>query len=293
MKAKSLLPRRTCRGILAAAQAIIALGLWTANLTAAAAVQKRATHNRNAETYYLLVFSNPVAGREDEYNKWYDGKHLADVTSVPGFVSGQRYVVNAAQLRDDAKPPRKYLAIYKIVTDDLASVFAEVNRRIDAGITVMSPAYDRSNSLSYTYKVIRPMVEHSGHTPDPAAARPQAYYQLVFTNPVPGREDEYNKWYDERHVPDVVGVPGFVNAQRLAASEVQLNRKNTEIRFRYLVMYKILSDDVASVIATFKQRSPTMVMSPAFGPSEGYTYKAIGRFIDGDKVRADRAEKSH
>lgn len=105
MKAKSLSPRSTCRGILAAAQAIIALGLWTANLTAAAAAQKRATLNRNVETYYLLVFSNPIAGRDDEYNKWYDGRHLTDVTSVPGFVSGQRYVVSAAQLRDEAKPP--------------------------------------------------------------------------------------------------------------------------------------------------------------------------------------------
>src|ERR1700730_8074803 len=108
MKAKSLLPRRTCRGILAAAQAIIALGLWTANLTAAPAVQKRAMHNRNAETYYLLVFSNPVAGREDEYNKWYDGRHLADGSSIPGFVGGQRYVVNVGQLRDDPKPRRQH-----------------------------------------------------------------------------------------------------------------------------------------------------------------------------------------
>src|SRR5437879_2238322 len=289
MKAKSLLPRSTCTGILAAAQAIIAVGLWTTGSMAAVAGPTAGTHSSNAETYYLLVFSNPVAGREDEYNKWYDRQHLADVTSIPGFVSGQRYVFSDSQLRD-AQPPRKYLVIYKIVTDDLASVYSEVNRRTAKGITVMSPSYDRSTSLNYTYKVIRPVIKHKGYAPGPPEAGLQTYYQLVFTNPIPGREDEYNKWYDEQHAPDVVAVPGFVNAQRLAVSDLQLNPKNTEITFNYLVMYKIRTNNVASVIATFKQRSPTMVMSPAFGPSDGYTYKAIGPCVDGDKLRAERAK---
>lgn len=290
MKANSLFPRRACTRILAAALAVIALGFCTAASMAGAAAQKAGMHTGNAETYHLLVFSNPVAGKEDEYNKWYSGQHLADVTSIPGFVSGQRYVSSDAQLRN-SQPPRKYLAIYEIVTDDLASVYADVNRRISAGITLMSPAYDRSGSLSYTYKVIRPVIKHKGYAPGPPKAGLQTYYQLVFTNPVPGREDEYNRWYDEQHAPDVVAVPGFVNAQRLAVSDVQLNPKKTEIKYQYLVIYKILTDNVASVFATFKQRSPTMVMSPAFGPSEGYTYKAIGPPIDGDKVRAERAER--
>jgi hypothetical protein len=290
MEANSLLRRRTCTRVLAAAQAVIALGFWTATMIGGAAAQKVGTHTRNAETYYLLVFSNPVAGKEDEYNKWYSGQHLADVTSIPDFVSGQRCVASDAQLRN-SQPPRKYLAIYKIVTDDLTSVYAEVNRRISTGTTVMSPAYDRPGSFSYTYKVIRPVVKHNGYTPGPPNARLQTYYQLVFTNPVPGREVEYNRWYDEQHAPDVVAVPGFVTAQRLGASGVQLNPKKTEIKYQYLVIYKVLTDNVGFVFATFKQRSPKMVMSPAFGPSEGYTYKAIGPLVDGDKVRAERAEK--
>ncbi len=290
MKTKSPLPRRTYIVILAVAQAISAVGLWTINATPGAAAQTAGARSGNAETYYLLVFSNPVTGKEDEYNKWYDGRHLADVTSIPGFVSGQRYVSSDAQLRD-AHPPRKYLAIYKIVTDDLASVFAEVNRRISAGVTVMSPSYDRANSLSYTYKVIRPVIEHKGQAAERSKAGLPTYYQLVFTNPVPGREDEYNKWYDEQHAPDVVAVPGFVNGQRLAASDVQVNSKQTEIKYRYLVIYTIRTDHVASVIAMFKRRSPTMVMSPAFGPSEGYTYKAIGPSVNGDRLRAQRAER--
>jgi hypothetical protein len=37
---------------------------------------------------------------------------------------------------------------------------------------------------------------------------------LVFTNPTEGRDDEFNKWYDEIHLPDVCAVPGIVAAQR-------------------------------------------------------------------------------
>ncbi|MGE0878961.1 MAG: hypothetical protein AB7L13_19060 [Acidimicrobiia bacterium] len=38
---------------------------------------------------------------------------------------------------------------------------------------------------------------------------------VVFSNPIePSREAEYNKWYDEIHVPDVVALPGFTGARR-------------------------------------------------------------------------------
>ena len=39
----------------------------------------------------FLVFSNPVAGRDDEYNTWYDEVHLGDVRRVPGVVDAKRY----------------------------------------------------------------------------------------------------------------------------------------------------------------------------------------------------------
>ena len=44
------------------------------------------------ETYYFFVFSNPVAGHEDEYNNWYNEQHAPDVVFIPGFVTAQRFV---------------------------------------------------------------------------------------------------------------------------------------------------------------------------------------------------------
>jgi len=44
---------------------------------------------------------------------------------------------------------------------------------------------------------------------------------LVLTNAVPGREEEFNRWYTEQHLPDVLRVPGVVSAQRFSRTEQQ------------------------------------------------------------------------
>ena len=41
--------------------------------------------------YNLIVLTNPVDGREDEYNDWYTNVHLDDVLKIPGVVGAQRF----------------------------------------------------------------------------------------------------------------------------------------------------------------------------------------------------------
>jgi hypothetical protein len=40
------------------------------------------------------------------------------------------------------------------------------------------------------------------------------YTMIVSTGPAEGREDEYNKWYDEVHLPEFVALPGVVSGRR-------------------------------------------------------------------------------
>lgn len=279
---------RAIAAMLGAAFVIVAVfGLFSAS-SAIAAAQTAGASKGKVETYYLLVFSNPVAGREAEYNKWYNELHQKDVVSVPGFVTAQRFVISDVQLRD-SKPLPKYLVMYKIVTDDLPSVYAEVNRRLETGVTVMSPSFDKTTSVGFTYRAIRPIIHHKDNSDGAPQNNSQVYYQLVFSDPTQGQEDEYNRWYDKQHEPDVVSAPGFVDAQRFVLSDTQLSNK--EALTKYLVMYKIVSDDVAARFADFKLLAPTMPMSPAMGKSYGYTYKALEPMVFGDQVRAERAKK--
>jgi hypothetical protein len=44
---------------------------------------------------------------------------------------------------------------------------------------------------------------------------------VVFTNPTEGQEDEYNDWYDNTHLSDVLKVEGFVAAQRFKLADTE------------------------------------------------------------------------
>ncbi|ROO85013.1 hypothetical protein EDD29_2548 [Actinocorallia herbida] len=85
----------------------------------------------------MVVQSRPSdPAREDEYNAWYSGTHLADVCAVPGFVRARRYKV-----RDAANPSgHAYLAVYEIESDDLDATVAELSVRAGDGRLPMSDA---------------------------------------------------------------------------------------------------------------------------------------------------------
>jgi hypothetical protein len=78
--------------------------------------------------YNLVVFTNPVEGRDDEYNEWYTDVHLRDVLGIPGVVGAQRFRRSGIQ-RDDGPFPWGYLAIYQCDTDDVRSVIRELKTR--------------------------------------------------------------------------------------------------------------------------------------------------------------------
>ena len=241
------------------------------------------------QTYYFYVFSNPVPGHEDEYNKWYDRQHAADVVSIPGFVNAQRYVKSDTPFFRvaDVQVP-KYLIIYKIVTPDLEAVFAEVERRLESGETYMSPAYDRKNSQNYVYKPLGPELKGPGG--EPSGARPgpkEDYIQVVFSAMVEGKEAEFNAFYNQHHAPEVVAIPSFTRAQRM---ELARPTSASIPPTKYLALYQARTADPIAVRKAATVAQAAFTTSPAFDrqATRGYTFRAIGPRLDGDKVRASR-----
>jgi hypothetical protein len=88
---------------------------------------------------------------------------------------------------------------------------------------------------------------------------------VVFTNPTPGQEAEYNAWYTGQHLPDVLDVPGFVSAQRFKLSDTQ--RAAGPFPWQYLALYQIETDDLQKTLGELAARSGTsaMVISDALG----------------------------
>ena len=85
------------------------------------------------------------------------------------------------------------------------------------------------------------------------------YWFLVFSNPVAGREAAYNHWYDNRHLQDLLRVPGIVSARRFKVSDVQLN-PGDEPPGSYLALYEIEADSPEKAFAEIRARTGTEAM---------------------------------
>ncbi len=84
-------------------------------------------------------------------------------------------------------------------------------------------------------------------------------YFFVLSNPTPGDDDEYNQWYTNRHIVDVVKlVPGVRSVQRFALADEQ--RRDPPYAYRYLAFYEVERDQAAEVFAQLRSISGTEIM---------------------------------
>jgi hypothetical protein len=90
------------------------------------------------------------------------------------------------------------------------------------------------------------------------------YTFVVLTNPTPGKDQEFNRWYNEQHIPDVLNASGFVCAQRFKLAETQMAPKIDKTH-QYLALYEIETDDLAGSLKDLASRggTPDMIMSDA------------------------------
>lgn len=78
--------------------------------------------------YTYVFFTNAVAGKEDEFNRWYTNRHLPDVVEFPGFIAGRRY--RLADVGIMGEPPKhRYLTIYEVETDNPEAFLTELGSR--------------------------------------------------------------------------------------------------------------------------------------------------------------------
>ena len=90
--------------------------------------------------HLLLAFTNPGAGREEEFNRWYDERHVPDLLAVPGFVSAQRFALTDAT--GQGRPGWTHLALYELETDAPNALMAEVRSRLGTEAMPVSDTLD-------------------------------------------------------------------------------------------------------------------------------------------------------
>lgn len=107
------------------------------------------------------------------------------------------------------------------------------------------------------------------------------YSWFVFTNCTPGDDTEFNAWYDDIHIPDLLKVPGVIACRRSKLAQPQMANVDGELfmcgpdgigaKYRYVACYSIETDDAQAVLEDILRRSGTedMVMTDTL--ADAYT----------------------
>ena len=93
------------------------------------------------------------------------------------------------------------------------------------------------------------------------------YRFTVHTMPKPGKEKEYNDWYDNQHLPDLLKIPGIVAAQRYRHDDPREGQPAPAAKDR--AIYERDTDDIAGVFKEIAARrnTPLMPLSDAMDAS--------------------------
>src|SRR6201996_1788215 len=106
--------------------------------------------------YNIVVLSNPVAGREAEFNTWYTQTHIMDLLKCPGVITAQRFKTVDALSPNAAQ---RYMARYEVETSDIAATMAEIQSRLGGPQMRMTDAFDTKSAV---IMVMEPVTEAGG-----------------------------------------------------------------------------------------------------------------------------------
>jgi hypothetical protein len=102
---------------------------------------------------------------------------------------------------------------------------------------------------------------------------------LVYTNCDPGREAEFNEWYDKVHLPDLLGVEGIVAAQRFQLTgpgPQTLGRNGEPVVAQYLAVYELDTEDTDAVLERIGAARGQWQMFDGIQLVAGARYVALG-----------------
>lgn len=190
--------------------------------------------------HLVLVFSNPVKGQEDEYDRWYEDVHLGEMLATTGWQGAQRFAL-ADEMWNAC--PHGYLAVYEAEADDPKSVLPHLNAT--RAKRQQNAAFDKKTAAVWVFSEIGP--EHK----NPAFANVKMgkpgtkRLVTVFSNPTEGQEAEYNRWYEDVHLNGVLATAGWRTARRFALTDDMWNA----CPLKYLALYEAVTDDPKAVLA--------------------------------------------
>ena len=176
----------------------------------------------------LLALTNcNDASKGDEYARWYNHIHFPDITA-PGIF---RHPIRFANT-DAHSPHGQFAATYETDYEDAANAWTN-NREAAAKLRP-----DGGRTSDVVEPVFVDVFKRTGGEFS-TSVRPTRGILLVLSNcKDSSREEEFNRWYEDIHFPDILSVGQFHTAYRY-------ENANPESNAKYLAIYETDNADPA------------------------------------------------
>ena len=177
----------------------------------------------------LLNARNHANVPRDEYNDWYQTEHLPERSRVPGFLGAELWIA--------VHDPNVSVSVYEMESVEVLG----------------SPAYRTvgyDNISPWSKRIVRlseRLLRFEGTQTLPGdASSPSGSGGLLVNamNAAAEGEADFNRWYDEEHIPALSAVPGTLLARRFRAIDTS--------RQWHLALYHLESPEVVTTEAWAK-----------------------------------------
>lgn len=161
-----------------------------------------------------VLFSEmtPAADWEANFNAWYDDEHIPLRMGVPGFAGAQRYRRNE----------RDYLVVYDM--DDADVLASQAYGRVKN-----NPSEETAwmlKSVDNFTRYIGVAIGQQANVSVGEMLQAPVLYPVFFTVPA-DRTEEFDRWYDEDHVPTLLAEKSWLGCRRfeiISGEPGQFNR---------------------------------------------------------------------
>lgn len=229
----------------------LAAAILVATLGLAANAAGDAPGNR----YILFLFTNPAAGRETEYRRWYASEEIPQLLAIPGVAAVQHLHLVSPQLTD--RPHSyTYAAKLDLETANLRATMDAIRAARDGGRILSGPLLAKRHGegmMEQTYGegAFVPLAAAVASTQPPPTARTH-YALMFFTNPLEGRQQDYHRWYNGQEMSHLLAIPGVVSAQRYTLTDEQLRDSRDAHTYDFMVMLDVASDDLQKTLVSVR-----------------------------------------
>jgi hypothetical protein len=200
--------------------------------------------------YVYLVMSDPLPGREFDFNDGYQNMHMGDLVQLPGWTGAQRFRLVLDVMPRNTQPlyRRGNLIIWDQEGTDLDKLRSDANAAIAGGKSRLIPGFDYSpdGPVRATYQVIAPRkTRPDGRKPfipdyaDNKTPRPNRYIMLDFVEPPAGVSDSAFEAALSRRIIEVLALRGWMAAQPFHFATPPASAAPTRLAFtKYLVIWE-------------------------------------------------------